>query len=468
METHHRVIDEARGSHASLYEDERRRLMRIRCRTCALLAMAIVPPYVAIDYLLYPDWFPTLLALRSFSVLLSTATLPIVDGVLGQQFPYALCHILCLGLVLANSAVPVLALGYATPSYVGFIVAIIGVALLLPLRLSQAITLTLSLLTLYLAAALLHGHITNWVVLACNTWFITTTVGIALVGMGAGEQLRRREFDGRMALQAANDTKSRLVAALVEKSAKLEALNEEMKDILYLASHDLRAPLINVQGFSREVQLSVGALRNGNGRSPECNAALTEIDESLQFILTGVARMDTLIAGLLNVSRVVTRTNPTEHVDLQRLTRKVADSLHHQLTEKGIELEFEPLPAVTGDAVQLSRLFSNLLDNAIKYMGNGAERRIRIGARIADGECRFFVQDSGPGIAKEHHEHVFRLCRRLPNGNSTGEGIGLTVVRKIVEKHGGRIWLDSAPGAGSTFWFTLQDASPPLENGGQL
>jgi signal transduction histidine kinase len=464
-ETGSRVADEPSKALASRYEEERRRLTRRRTRTGCLLAIAVVPLYAMMDYLLYPQLFPSLLNLRVSSVALSAIALVLAEGPIGHRFPYVLCHALCLGLALANAAAPVMLLGYAVPYYVAFIIVISGVALLLPLRPSRVTALIVSLLALYAIAALLHGHIDSWTGFAGNTFFIGTTIGIALVSMGAGEQLRRREFDGRVALQAAYDNKSRLAAALAEKSAKLESLNQEMEDLLYVASHDLRAPVINVQGFSRELQLSLSALRTGNGKSPEASAAVADIQESLQFILTAVARMDSLITSLLNVSRIVTRTNPTEQVDLQTLTQKVADSFHYQLAEKGIELEFESLPVVTGDSVQLGRVFGNLLDNAIKYIGENAERRIRIGARTADGERRFFVNDTGPGIPKDQREQIFRLFRRLSNGNCPGEGIGLTIVRKIVEKHGGRVWVDSEPGAGSTFWFTL--SSPPLENGGR-
>jgi signal transduction histidine kinase len=235
-----------------------------------------------------------------------------------------------------------------------------------------------------------------------------------------------------------------------------------MEDLLYVASHDLRAPLINVQGFSRELQVGLDAVRNGNGKSPETNAALTDLEESLQFILTAVARMDALITSLLNVSRIGTRTNPTEQVDLRRVAQKVAESFHYQLADKAITLEIEPLPAVTGDAVQLGRLLGNLIDNAIKYMGGTPDRRIRVGTCSVDGERRFFVRDNGMGIRKEDHEQIFRLFRRLANGNCSGEGIGLTIVRKIVEKHGGRVWVDSAPEAGTVFWFTLHSAAPAL------
>jgi signal transduction histidine kinase len=107
-------------------------------------------------------------------------------------------------------------------------------------------------------------------------------------------------------------------------------------------------------------------------------------------------------------------------------------------------------------------LFSSLIDNGIKYMGDNRERRIHVAVRAEASERRFFVRDTGPGMGKENQEQIFRLFRRLPNADCSGEGIGLTMARKIVEKHGGRMWVESTPGAGATFWFTLEAPQPTL------
>ena len=442
------------------YEEERRRLTQRGAVTGCLLATGIVPLYIVTDYSLYPQYFWLLLVARMLSVLLGVGILLLIRRPVGKQLTYVLVAVLCVGLALFNSAVPVYLLGFEVPYYVASILVVCGIALLLPWGASQAAALALGLLAMYVAASALHGSLDNWLAFACNVSFVAATVGIALVSLRAGEELRKREFCARVALERAYENKSELATALAEKTAKLEMLNREMEDLLYAASHDLRAPLINVQGFSRELRLGLDQLRNGNGRSPEVLAVLTDVDESLRFILTGVARLDGLIMSLLNVSRIATHTNPTEQVDLNALLQKLVQSLRYQLSDKDITLDVEPLPVVIGDPVRLGQLFGNLIDNAVKYMGNSPQRRIHVGVHSANGERRFFVHDTGPGIAKESQEQIFRLFRRLTNGGCPGEGIGLTMVRKIVEKHGGRIWVESAPGAGATFWFSLKTPPP--------
>ncbi|MFQ5667278.1 MAG: ATP-binding protein [Candidatus Binatia bacterium] len=448
------------------YEEERRRLIRRRTGTACWLITALVPLTAVSDYLLYPHHAPVLVLMRLLSMALCVAIVILLRGSVGERFPYLVAYVLCIGVALANGALPVLLLGYAVPYYVAFIFIIFGVALLLPWRPSHGGALGVILLATYVAASLLHGQIASWPAFLCNVSFVGTAIGMAVVSMWAGEELRRREFVGRVALQEAYENKSRLATALADKTAKLESLNQEMEDLLYVASHDLRAPLINVQGFSRELQVGLEQVRQRNGRSPETSAALSDVDESLQFILTGVARLDALITSLLNVSRIATRTNPTQEVDLQPLAEKLGESFHYQLTEKGITLQLDPLPVVTGDPVRLGQLLGNLIDNAVKYMGNSPRRCIHVGARMVDGERRFFVRDTGPGIRKEEQGQIFRLFRRLANGDCPGEGIGLSMVQKIVEKHGGRIWVESTPGAGTTFWFTLQSSLPTSDIGG--
>jgi signal transduction histidine kinase len=445
------------------YSAERGLLTHGRLRAACVLGMGFVPVYAVTDYLLYPGFFLPLLELRSMSVALCVGIWMLSQTRVSVRFPDLLGLLLGGGLMLMLCGMPVLLLGYATPYFAGFLLAVFGIALLMPLRLAYCAALTSGLLVLYVLMSVLHGSIDNWAAFGCNTSCVAASIVIALVGLQTEERLRRAEFRARVALEDAYEAKTNLVAALADKSAKLESLNQEMEDLLYVASHDLRAPLINAQGFSRELQVGVEQLRSHNGKAPEVKAALADVDESLQFILTAVARMDVLISSLLNVSRVATRTNPTEQVDLNALVRKLAESFHYQLAEKGITLAIDPLPSVTGDTVRLGQLFGNLIDNAIKYMASRGERRIHVGVRADSSEPRFFVRDTGPGIPKAQHDQVFRLFRRLTNGDCPGEGIGLTMVRKIVEKHGGRIWVESEPPAGTTFWFTLRNAVPTLE-----
>jgi signal transduction histidine kinase len=256
---------------------------------------------------------------------------------------------------------------------------------------------------------------------------------------------------------------------------QLEAKNHEMSDFLYVVSHDLRAPLINLEGFSRSLEDSIGTLdrvmqergpdRAGNGAAmndpwPELRS---EIDESLEFILRSVSKMDFLVRGLIELSRIDTRPQHLEAVDLDRTVESVLDSLRCLINERGIAIEVDPLPTVRGDPVRLNQVFGNLIENAIKYMKPEGEAKIHVGRRTNGVEDLFFIHDTGAGIRDEDQSKVFRLFTRLTPSGSSGEGLGLTAVRKIVERNGGRIWIESEVGSGSTFWFTWPQSGGGLE-----
>lgn len=254
----------------------------------------------------------------------------------------------------------------------------------------------------------------------------------------------------------ANDRATGQAEALQQRTEQLQSKNSELSDFLYVVSHDLRAPLINLEGFGQTLQQSLvelGAAIDAEGggprRWPELRA---EIEESLDFILRSVAKMDLLARGLLDLSRLDSRPVAAQPVDLARLVDDVVASLHHTISARGIAVQVDPLPYVTGDPLRLSQVFGNLIDNAVKYIGDGAAPRVHVGR--ADGD-RFFVADNGVGIRPEDQAKIFRLFARVGTQAVPGDGLGLTAVKKIVEQHGGSIWVESAPGAGSTFWFTL-------------
>ncbi len=263
---------------------------------------------------------------------------------------------------------------------------------------------------------------------------------------------------------------------LEERSAQLEATNRELSDFLYVASHDLRSPLINLAGFSRALQDSLGALdaamhdavaggngsaaAGGNGQpTPQWSALREEIDESLDFILRSVAKMDVLVNALLDLSRIETRPQVKQPIDTAKLVAEILDAFHYQIGRKKITVATGHLPVITGDPVRINQVFSNLIDNAIKYMAPQPAARIDVGCEESGDEQRFFVRDTGPGIRREDRDKIFRLFMRLGGNGVTGDGVGLAAVRKIVEKHGGKVWVDSELGHGSTFWFSLPRSS---------
>jgi signal transduction histidine kinase len=165
--------------------------------------------------------------------------------------------------------------------------------------------------------------------------------------------------------------------------------------------------------------------------------------------------MDFLVQGLLELSRIDSRPSLAEPVDLGRQVAEIVDSLQYSIAERGIAVRVDPLPTVIGDPVRISQVFGNLIDNAIKYMKPEGRAAIHVGWVRREGRVQFFVRDTGVGIRPEDQAKIFRLFSRVGGHAVPGDGMGLTTVKKIVEKDGGRIWVESALGQGSTFWFTL-------------
>lgn len=278
--------------------------------------------------------------------------------------------------------------------------------------------------------------------------------------------------EARSSLAARNRDLEQAAARLTTANEDLRDRQRESDDFLYVLSHDLRAPLINIQGFSKRLHSSMAALELGLGGPSAASGVemqLARMKESLQFINAGAAKIDQLMARLLDIARLSTRPNERLWTDMERVARDVIGACQFQLQERGIEAVIEPLPAVYGDPIQLNQVLTNLVDNAVKYMGNRAMKRIRISCAEQGDRYRFAVQDTGPGIAARDQEKVFRMFARLAPDTSQGEGIGLAAVRAIVNRHGGRIWIESAAGAGATFYFTLPrhpESTPQAELAG--
>ena len=261
----------------------------------------------------------------------------------------------------------------------------------------------------------------------------------------------RIELDGRQVLLATvRDVTERKMAAAQREGLirELEAKNTELERFTYSASHDLRSPLVTILGFLGMLEKDA---RDGDR---------DRFDSDLNRIRTAANHMRRLLDELLELSRVGRVVNPPEQLPLGHLAEEAAGLFRETLEERGIELVIAPgLPTVHGDRTRLLQVLQNLLENAIRFLGDQAEPRIEIGHR-RDGDDRVcFVRDNGIGIDPRHHEAVFELFRRLQPG-VTGTGVGLALVRRIVEGHGGRIWVESeGSGAGSTFCFVIPRAA---------
>jgi signal transduction histidine kinase len=267
-------------------------------------------------------------------------------------------------------------------------------------------------------------------------------VGALLVAANVlGAAIQRQRTDAK--LQEELTHRKQLIADLAAKNAELERFS-------YTVSHDLKSPLFTIRGF-------LGYLEQDALAGDQ-----TRLRNDIQRIVGATDKMQQLLNDLLELSRIGRLVNEPRAINLNALISEVTVLLHGQLKESRAELRMnENLPEVYGDRQRISEVIQNLLDNAAKFMGDQPYPRIEIGEAGSEaGMPVLFVRDNGIGIQKEHIERVFGLFNKL-DPQSEGTGIGLALVKRIVEIHGGRIWVESQPGSGSTFYFTLPSKPAP-------
>lgn len=256
---------------------------------------------------------------------------------------------------------------------------------------------------------------------------------------------RRKDEIGRLARSIetmAADIRSR-EEAIQRNADDLARTNKELTQFAYVASHDLQEPLRMVDSYLNLLERRYGEKFDG------------EAHEFIGYAVDGARRMKRLINDLLAYSRVSNRPLGLEKVDIAAIVADVVDALAERLVESGGEIVAGPLPIVEGDPVQMERLFSNLIGNAVKYRGE-ARPEIRVSAERKTGMWEFSVADNGIGIDPEFREKVFDIFTRLHSREHfPGSGIGLASCRRIVERHGGSIWVETTPGGGTTLRFTL-------------
>ncbi|WP_372424128.1 CHASE domain-containing protein [Salinarimonas chemoclinalis] len=256
-----------------------------------------------------------------------------------------------------------------------------------------------------------------------------------------------------------------LERAVQARTAELTAANEEIQRFAYIVSHDLRAPLVNVMGFTAEletVRSDVEALLADLAeKAPEIasedarRAIESDLPEALGFIRASTQKMDRLINAILKLSREGRRVLSAEPVALSEIVEGLRDSLAHQLVERDATIEIGPLPRITSDRLALEQIIGNVVENAVKYLDPARPGRIRVTGQDAGPLVRLAVTDNGRGISQTDFERIFDLFRRAGRQDVPGEGIGLAHTRALVRRLGGSIEVESTAGEGSTFTITL-------------
>jgi len=260
---------------------------------------------------------------------------------------------------------------------------------------------------------------------------------------------------------------------LKKYSEELEKINEEMKSFVYIVSHDLRAPLVNIRGFSDELGRSIKEftplLEKCSGQVDARDKQRTDellqkdMPEALGFIGSSVTRMDALINSILKLSRLGRIELNPELLRTEEIVHTLLKSLAHQIDMHKAAVTIGPLPDLVVDRTAAELLFGNLLDNALKYLEPARPGKIEVTAEQHAGETIFTVRDNGRGIAKGDTHKIFELFRRVGRQDVPGEGMGLTYVKTLVWRLGGRIWCESEPGKGTAFCFTISQGPASLQ-----
>lgn len=312
------------------------------------------------------------------------------------------------------------------------------------------------------------------------------TLAASMTGIGSGLVvllslisiwLVRRSAQGRDEAETRlRDAYANLEAVVDERTADLREANNEIQRFAYIVSHDLRSPLVNIMGFTSELEelggdifRRIGGLAHAPADGPPlAHGAPGEIalegtdkqlsedfSEALGFIKSSIGKMDRLISAILNLTREGRREFQPVKIDTRELIETMVSTLAHQAAEAQAEIHVEPLPNIISDRLALEQIFSNLIDNALKYLKNGVPGEIRIRGRTKLGYAIFEISDNGRGIDPKDHQRIFDLFRRAGTQDKPGQGIGLAHVRALVRRLGGTMSVSSELNTGSTFTITL-------------
>ncbi len=250
----------------------------------------------------------------------------------------------------------------------------------------------------------------------------------------------------------------------------LAQINKELESFTYIASHDLRAPLVNLKGFAAELKLSsetiTGLMQQHMNQLSEAErkslrqALEEDMPEALHFITSSVEKMDTLTTAILDLSRIGRREHKIEEIDTKALVERCLNSLAYEISEKKITIKVGELPFIHSDYLAMEQIFSNILDNAVKYLRPDAPGIIDISGQRFYNETVFSIRDNGRGIAPYDMHKIFDMFRRAGNTKDIrGSGMGMAYVKATVQRLQGRIWVESTAGEGTVFHFAIPHRS---------
>ena len=290
-------------------------------------------------------------------------------------------------------------------------------------------------------------------------WIIAVGSILAIVAASLGVTLIWRYREAQFARQE--------LAERRHSETILGRKNAELEHLIYAASHDLRSPLVNIEGFSRRLEKTCNELSAALEKSSDpagrqaVELSRVQIPKSINYIRAGVSKMNALISGLLQLSRLGQASLRPHILDMNRMMQQLTTSMAYQIQKAGATIQYDALPACTGDPLLINQVFSNLLDNALKYRDPARPLVIRITGKTEAGQKIYCVSDTGLGIPSGSLTKVWELFHRLNPSGPQGEGLGLNLVRRILDRHDGRAWVDSTSGEGSRFYVSLPDPHEP-------
>jgi signal transduction histidine kinase len=232
-----------------------------------------------------------------------------------------------------------------------------------------------------------------------------------------------------------------------------------METLMHVISHDLRAPIVTIQGFCQELTIACNRLNelfeeealSAHVREHLNPLVRQDIPEAVRFIRAGADNVSSVTSGILRFIRLGQMAIQWEGLDVNRLVMGIVTSMEFQLKKKEVVLQIGDLPDCMGDDVLVTQVFANLIDNAQKYLDPARPAEIIISGTTVNGWSVYAISDNGIGIPAEHHEHIFQVFRRLDAKREGGQGLGLAIVRRIIDRHQGKIEVESIPGKGTTF-----------------